>query len=216
MKKFLVIIIGIVIGSAHSLNAQSPYEVLGDGILGSSISKVHNALNDKDLNVDIVHFGEYQDTALMLAIRTYCQTLLKKSNAQRPDISFSTLLASAIPAAVGGGLVYALTSNKAVTAFCAITLLPATSLINFFSQIRLAPAGRVVDLLLRSSHNLEARNKEGLTALDILKSYHEVATQLQDEQWFKFLRILSSNGTQQESSVMDDIMENLKKESGVE
>ena len=130
-----------------------------------------------------VKFGHFGDTPLMAALRKYGQAL--QAMHERPTrLSMGILTGSLIAAVVAGELVSYMT-NKPFYSFLTGTVVFAYACSALASRHAL-PHEKIVTILLQATSNFTARNREGLTALDVLRAYHQYAQELKEPSWFHF------------------------------
>jgi hypothetical protein len=225
----LLICLSPAVAHAEKLVLKTPaqtskaVELLVTGIRESKPAYVKYAL---DMGIDLnIRIGQYADTPLMHAIRVYCAWLANQ--VQFNGKSFiKRLLFSEIAGFTAGMATFVLLSkwgpqptatNPNPYGFLGKAGLSwvAASSTSFFVWLLMtipltsSAPGKVVDLLIRAEPNINARNKEGLDARDILRSYFPIAYQLKDEDWFRFLYIIMHRAgvptTPQD--VMEDISE---------
>jgi hypothetical protein len=179
------------------------------GIAHSNQQLVKEAIAE-GIDLRSVRFGPYKDTALMAALRMYCYSLINRINTGNEKNMIRKTMGTGFLSMLVGGITYARTleMSKALTA----SLLSYATLFIIASSIPWRPSAsaRVVELLLQQDTNFNARNAEGLTALDLLRSYHGQAHQLQDEMWYKFLTmLLHKQGIYCQQNLLEDIANDL-------
>jgi hypothetical protein len=195
--------------------SHSALHVLWEGIRDSKPYLVEDALQNKvNLNV---RFGPYNDTPLMMALRIYGRHL--------QDRIFYAPVQKSSPVRK---IIMSFTAAFSITGILCFFQLPVkyspvqqgllfsslyAGLLTFltFPTSHAAPA-KVVEILIRNDLNIATRNKEGLNALDILRSYYSYAYQLQDESWYKFLALLIfKSGKDNAHDAWGDIEEEIEK-----
>ncbi len=165
---------------------ETPLNKLWNGVFKSDVRKVEQALAEgADLSV---RFGRYGDTALMTALRIYCQSMT-----ELPRSRFSRVVFTVSAALLSAAGMYYLTESR----FLSSLALSGAYLFAKDITVKFSPASaKIVELLIKAEKNIHARNKEGITALDILRAYFPYAYQLRDENWYKFLYLLLKKGSQ--------------------
>ena len=169
-----------------------------------------------DLNIRI---GQYADTPLMHAVRVYCAWLANQ--VQFNGKSFiKRLLISEVAGFTAGMATFLILSKNDIpgygfltkTGWSWVAASSASFLVWMLMTIPLTSTapGRVVELLIQAEPNINARNKEGLDARDILRSYFPIAYQLKDEDWFRFLyTIMHRAGV---PTIPQDVMEDISEQ----
>jgi hypothetical protein len=136
----------------------------------------------KEPDVLRVKFGHYGDTPLMASIRKYGQEL--QAMHERPTRLTMTTL--------GGSLLAAIAAGELVSYLVKPTygLLTGAIVFSYTCSVLAArhaiPHEKIVGILLQSTTDLHTRNREGLTALDVLRAYHQYAQELKESSWFQF------------------------------
>jgi len=194
-----------------------PTGLLLIGIRESKPAYVERALKmGVDLNIRI---GPYADTPLMSAVRIYCTWLVNQLQGNNKSIIKRFLASELLGFGTGVGLFLLLSkynpnNNVGFLTNSQFSWLLGTSVSFFIWLITALPLastgpGKVVELLIKAEPNINARNKEGLDARDILRAHFLIAYQLKDEDWFRFLyTIMHRSGIPTTpEDVMDDISE---------
>jgi len=209
-KFFLLISVLLSVAPSYGTNPTAT-EKLWKGIAKSNVRLVQQAINEgADLSKRASPYG---DTPLAAAIRIYCHTLIARSSESKsslPTIGMRTgpisissqqpkSLLSSRSLAISAALltwVAAHYMEKDKSPFLPILMLGAFVVAEKI-PIRTTPASvKVVALLIDATdgNNARLRNKEGLSALEILNSYFPYAYQTQDEHWYKFSYLLLKKG----------------------
>lgn len=134
-----------------------------------------------------VRLGQYGDTPLMAAIRKYGQELSHQH--ERPArLDLKALL---------GGILCGFGTSEAISycggaeryAYLGGFLTGIASTIYFASKGN-GHRARVIAVLLQKESQFQARNREGLNALELLRAYHHFARELNETSWFHFHNFL--------------------------
>lgn len=136
--------------------------------------------------------GTYEDTPLIAAVRVYGNSLvgqLKGTGKEFGKRLTRAILGSTIISCVSYFIAQRSTDAAIYSWLASFSLLLALPR-SFFSTI---PAEvKVIELILNNSsvQDIHQRNKEGLTALEVLGSFHAYAYELQDSFWERLMNYL--------------------------
>jgi|GEM_PF-5570065 hypothetical protein len=211
-KFFLCSIIATSFLQPIALHAKedAPLTKLWTGILTSNVRLVKQALaQGADTSV---RFGRYGDTALMTALRIYCHTLATPKNDTKKTIiktatgfsaAFLTYLVIQALTNNDGGFDLGINASGPSYRFKIgqhNILLPLAISAAFFLASNISfkvasSSAAIVELLIHAEKNAGLRNKEGITALDVLNAYFPYAYLTQDKNWYKFLYLLLKKGS---------------------
>lgn len=134
-----------------------------------------------------IRLGQYGDTPLMAAIRKYGQEL-SNQHEHPARLDLKSLLA---------GILCGFGASEAIIYFGGPERYAylAGFLAGIGSTVYLASKGsnhraRVIAVLLQKESQFQARNREGLNALELLRAYHHFARELNESSWFHFHNFL--------------------------
>lgn len=158
---------------------QLALNMLWQGISNSDVKLVKKALDQgADVSAREQYFG---DTALMAAIRKYGSLILKKNALLQQRSRSETTTEISLAVLMGGAVHY----WQRDFGFTIVAMLAASLVYRCLpSWPYTSPATQIAILLIQANPDLQARNKEGLTALEILNSYFSFAYQFQDNDWY--------------------------------
>jgi hypothetical protein len=201
LKKYFFLTV-VFVTSAQCLGSPSQANrKLWYGVLNSNAKLVRNALHEgADLGS---RFGPYGDTALMASLRIHYNNVANNNTGNsaastgKTIVAFCGALTTSIllsklfkendsAKSISDSLLYAdsiVTQLISVAVFTAIDKLPVK--VTSSSAV-------IIELLIEATtpQDLYLRNKEGLTALEVLNAYHHVAYQHHDEAWHIFSSLL--------------------------
>lgn len=200
LKKYFFLALVFVTNAQCLSSPSQANRKLWYGVLNSNVTLIKNALRERaDLGS---RFGPYGDTALMASIRIHYNNLASNNPGSvagtgKTIIAFCGALTTSIllsklfkendsAKSISDSLLYAdsiVTQLISATVFTAIEKLPVK--VTSSSTV-------IIELLIEAAtpQDLYLRNKEGLTALDVLNAYHHVAYQHHDEAWHIFSSLL--------------------------
>jgi hypothetical protein len=127
--------------------------------------------------------GQYGDTPLMAAIRKYGQELsYQHEHPSRLDLK--SLLA---------GIVCGFATSEVIS-YCGgaeryaylLGFLGGIASTIYFAAKNSGHRAKVIAVLLQKESQFQARNREGLNALELLRAYHHFARELNETSWFHF------------------------------
>jgi hypothetical protein len=134
---------------------------------------------DRGIDLSVLRYSQYQDTALMVALRIYGKMLKTKANANKSKGGASILTASLI-GLIGGSCFYYFYKKPIYSFIVASSLFSATVLAA--SLLRQAHAAKIIKILIDADPDINTRNKEGLSAAGILQAYFPYDHQLNGEE----------------------------------
>lgn len=177
--------------SAYGFITSSQISALRDlavGIEKSDVELVKKTVR-KHPFVLSVRISSCGDTPLMAAVRKYGQTL--QSMVERPTkITAGTVLCGLLMGIAAGELVSHCISPASGMLTGAVTFTAACAALTTKSP---SSEEQVISYLIRVTPDRTLRNREGLTALDILHAYHHYAQELKETSWFHFHALLQQN-----------------------
>lgn len=158
------------------------------GILTLSPALVEREL-ERGIDMSL-RYGQYEDTPLMLALRIYGRMLRTKATA--PQITLQSWGRRAMGAlglgALCGYAYYYKKDNILHSLVIAGTVTTATMFATaLLSQTNIK---KIIKMLIEADPDINARNKEGLSALDILRAYFPYAYQLNDPDWHELFALI--------------------------
>lgn len=164
-----------------------------------SVQNILNNLKDRNITLDEIRVGKYNDTPLGAAIRTYGQRVQKQvvGDSRSGRLGFALCTAALASSLTGLGM-YVWKQDIALSSFISTMSIPVYFYsFLFFYSLRADPVRRIITALITTNNDLLVRNREGITPVDIAKAYEPYALQLHDEWYQKFVEALAQTSMMQ-------------------
>jgi hypothetical protein len=200
--------IQLVVSSAEKQISEAENK-LWHGIMTSNPNDVESALKIfKDLDctssLNDTRTSRYGDTPLQSALRVFGKELYNAASGQPAKIPARKIGFAALIGTLGGCLVLYKDNSLAAAYAVGVSLTGFMLWSMRMQKASSAKAAHIVLLLIQADPEINARNKEGLTAIDIHKAYYTYP--LQDENWEIIMKaLLQKSGLKQDNSAEPNI-----------